>query len=228
MKSLLSRVQARHGRTSTLDPTWRLVGSPVAPTSPTAAEIHGPELAASPRDAPQRLERRSYAAYDLSRQTNDLQIFRGAQESGREDLPSQLNLRLDRSPKPSFRGFWERSTPLEQWLVILCMAVVIAVCIMLTYTFYYAREYSKMIELKETLNLDMSPCKNFYEYVCSLWPSRYPMPDDAGFYSARDDVRERQRKKLIPPLIKGQLEDQRFTDERSAVHLFQSCNNIRM
>ncbi|XP_040361274.1 endothelin-converting enzyme-like 1 [Ixodes scapularis] len=147
-------------------------------------------------------------------------------------------------------GFWERSTPLEQWLVVLCMAVVIAVCIMLTYTFYYAREYSKterlkqveieyyecgsaicnnaVIELKETLNFEMSPCKNFYEYVCSLWPSRYPMPDDAGVYSARDDVRERQRKKLIPPLIKGQLEDQRFTDERSAVHLFQSCNNIQM
>ncbi|CAN7941639.1 unnamed protein product [Ixodes hexagonus] len=130
------------------------------------------------------------------------------------------------------------------------MAVVISVCIMLTYTFYYAREYSKterlkqvgieyyecgspicnnaVIELKETLNLEMNPCKNFYEYVCSLWPSRYPMPDDVGVYSTRDDVRDRQRKKLIPPLIKGQLEDQRFTDERSAVRLFRSCNNIQI
>ncbi|XP_064489989.1 endothelin-converting enzyme-like 1 isoform X2 [Ornithodoros turicata] len=133
--------------------------------------------------------------------------------------------------------------------MVFCVSTILIITMMLTFTFYYAKEYSKAerrkqvgieyyecessvchdaaIELKDTLNLDKDPCKNFYEYVCSLWPNRYQIPDDMGLYSVKDTVREKERQRLIPLLIKGHLEDQRFTDERSAVRMFQSCRNLR-
>ncbi|XP_049271009.1 neprilysin-1 [Rhipicephalus sanguineus] len=121
-------------------------------------------------------------------------------------------------------------------------------CITLTYTFYYAREYGKAerlkqvgieyydcqaqackdaaIELKDTLNLNRDPCKNFYEYACSLWPSRYPVPDDMGHYSVHDFVRDEVTKKVFATLRKGPLE-QRLRDETSAMRLFYSCHDMR-
>ncbi|KAL3228200.1 hypothetical protein MRX96_004106 [Rhipicephalus microplus] len=123
------------------------------------------------------------------------------------------------------RGFWERRSTFEQWLLVLCSSVVLVTCVTLTYTFYYAREYGKAIELKDTLNLNRDPCKNFYEYACSLWSSRYPIPDDMGHYSVHHFVRDEVTKKIFATLRKGPLE-QRLSDETTAMRLFYSCHDV--
>ncbi|KAK8761170.1 hypothetical protein V5799_027560 [Amblyomma americanum] len=61
----------------------------------------------------------------------------------------------------------------------------------------FRRAHEFAIELKDTLNLNKDPCKNFYEYVCSLWPNRYPVPDDMGHYSVQDYLRDEVAKRIF-------------------------------
>ncbi|XP_065289792.1 neprilysin-1-like isoform X3 [Dermacentor albipictus] len=184
----------------------------------------------------------SFAAYDL--RTVDVGLFR--QQVGATCLDSDT----DSSFSLSTDGFWERRSTFEQWLLVLCASVVLMTCMTLTYTFYYAREYGKAerlkqvgieyydcqtqvckdaaIELKDTLNLNRDPCKNFYEYACSLWPSRYPVPDDMGHYSVHDFVRDEVTKRILATFRKGPLDvDQRLGDETAAMRLFYSCHDVR-
>ncbi|KAL1430156.1 hypothetical protein MTO96_015360 [Rhipicephalus appendiculatus] len=162
--------------------------------------------------------------------TTDHQQPQASENSNAKAAPRELQHSLaapTTAPRSFVRsGFWERRSTFEQWLLVLCSSVVLMTCVTLTYTFYYAREYGKAIELKDTLNLNRDPCKNFYEYACSLWASRYPVPDDMGHYSVHDFVRDEVAKKIFATLRKGPLE-QRLGDETSAMRLFYSCHDVR-
>ncbi|KAL0121382.1 hypothetical protein PUN28_006713 [Cardiocondyla obscurior] len=141
-------------------------------------------------------------------------------------------------PIKSRQTFFKRRTQISNLLVIilcflvgsLCIAVVVLAVLYMCSSMVKICDTEDCVRiaasLKESMNVSVDPCDDFYHYACGRWPQEHPIPDSSltnSWFSERSDRVSRK----IRDLLKVNMSESNVPwAVMQAKTLFTSCMDV--